>query len=273
MSTIPELEAREPSISHRFARLPAASETAPPRADEPGPLRSESWIALQTLQAQRLVRGRKAVDGQPRIVGLAGFGTRLRTIWTAVRADDPWADWWLIRVQDALELADTELHALVAHVEGLLAHPAGVSVTPAQSAQPLRIPLAFSNPYGYRGAYLLAKFDVLTRAVLTAEHVALIGRDTGRRLIQDAGRQVRRAFLAPEGYQCRGVTRADVAAGTRDALDARARMGDVPIDILEGRLRARFAPPVSGIARRGRGDAPVVPPREDFACPAVEVQR
>lgn len=62
----------------------------------PGPLRSESWITLQTRQAQRLVSGRRAENGTPGIVGLTRFASMLRPLWTAARADDPWADWWLL---------------------------------------------------------------------------------------------------------------------------------------------------------------------------------
>ncbi|HKY91687.1 MAG TPA: TIGR03761 family integrating conjugative element protein [Nevskiaceae bacterium] len=217
-------------------------EVAPALPLVPGPLRSGSWIDLQTLQAQRLVRGRKAGGGQSRIVGLAGFGMRLRTIWMASLADDPWADWWLLRVHAALEQADAALDALVAAADTILAKPVGVCLDRAQSVRPLRVPLAFSNPYGYRGAYLLAKFDDTTRAVLTAEHVALLDRCVGRRMIQEAGTHVRRAFLAAEGYQRHGVTRQDVRVGTTAARDARERMGEVPADVLEGRRRAVFAP-------------------------------
>jgi hypothetical protein len=53
---------------------------------------------------------------------------------------------------------------------------------------------------------------------------------------------VRRAFLAADSFQHRGVTRRDVRAGTPAALDACERMGPVPADVLEGRQRALFAP-------------------------------
>ena len=49
MSTVPPCEVRE---------------AAPARDLVPGPLRSGSWIELQTLQAQRLVRGQR----------IAGYG-------------------------------------------------------------------------------------------------------------------------------------------------------------------------------------------------------
>lgn len=115
-------------------------------ADEasPGPLRSESWITLQTRQAQRLVTGRRAEDGTPGIVGLTRFAAMLRPLWNAAHADDPWADWWLLRVHDAIELGHQELDALLEHVNKLLKQTPNVSVTVAVSIDPLKVPLTFT---------------------------------------------------------------------------------------------------------------------------------
>ncbi|GAC1626349.1 MAG: TIGR03761 family integrating conjugative element protein [Nevskia sp.] len=221
-------------------------------ADEatPGPLRSESWIILQTRQAQRLVTGRRAEDGTPGIVGLTRFAAMLRPLWNAARADDPWADWWLLRVHDAIELGHQELDALLDYVNRLLKQTPNVSVTVAVSIEPLKVPLTFTNPYAFRGAYLLAKFDDLVRAVLTAKHVAMADRSSAERLIADGGRQVRRAYNTALGYRFLGITRDDARLMTARIMEAEAQMGTLPSDILDAKLRAPFAPE---IARAGRG--------------------
>lgn len=216
----------------------------------PGPLRSESWITLQTRQAQRLVTGRRAEDGTPGIVGLTRFAAMLRPLWNAARADDPWADWWLLRVHDAIEQGHQELDALLGHVTGLLQQTPNVSVTVAVSIEPLKVPLTFTNPYAFRGAYLLAKFDDLIRSVLTARHVAMLDRDGSERLIAEGGRQVRRAYNAALGYRFLGITRDDARLMTARIKEAEAQMGVLPLEILEAKLRAAFAPE---IARSSRG--------------------
>lgn len=216
----------------------------------PGPLRSESWITLQTRQAQRLVSGRRAEDGTPGIVGLTRFASMLRPLWTAARADDPWADWWLLKVHDAIELGHQELDALLEHVSGLLKKTPNVSVTMAVSIEPLKVPLTFTNPYAFRGAYLLAKFDDLVRAVLTARHVAMLDRDSSERLIADGGRQVRRAYNAALGYRFLAISREDARLMTARIKEAEAQMGALPQDIIDAKLRAPFAP---DIARPARG--------------------
>ena len=68
----------------------SAGETRPrTAADHPGALRNETWLTVQTRQAQRLVHGRPAADGKPAIVGLTRFSTLVRQIWTGARAGDP----------------------------------------------------------------------------------------------------------------------------------------------------------------------------------------
>ena len=227
------------------------SEALDADADEasPGPLRSESWITLQTRQAQRLVTGRRAEDGTPGIVGLTRFAAMLRPLWNAARADDPWADWWLLRVHDAIELGHQELDALLEHVNRLLKQTPNVSVTVAVSIEPLKVPLTFTNPYAFRGAYLLAKFDDLVCAVLTAKHVAMVDRSSAERLIADGGRQVRRAYNAALGYRFLGITRDDARLMTARIKEAEAQMGALPPDILDAKLRAPFAPEIARAAR------------------------
>lgn len=215
----------------------------------PGPLRSESWITLQTRQAQRLVGGRRAEDGTPGIVGLTRFASMLRPLWNAARADDPWADWWLLKVHDAIEQGHQELDALLEHVSVLLKKTPNVSVTMAVSIEPLKVPLTFTNPYAFRGAYLLAKFDDLVRAVLTARHVAMLDRDSSERLIADGGRQVRRAYNAALGYRFLAISREDARLMTARIKEAEAQMGALPADILDAKLRAPFAPEIARPAR------------------------
>lgn len=208
----------------------------------PGALRSETHLVLQTRHSQRLVEGRSGEDGKQRIVGLIQFAALSRSVWNGALADDPYAHWWLLQMHDAIEEARSEMKSLNRHVYGLLQGMPGVTVTVAQSVEPVRIPLTFTNPYGFRGAYLLAHLDELVRAILTARHVALIDRDTNERLLDDAGRQVRRAFNAVLRYRFLGINADDIRLMTARGKEAEALMGTVPADILEGRMRAPHAP-------------------------------
>ena len=71
----------------------------------PGALRGEVRLTVQSRYAQRLIVGRAWTPEKPAIIGLVGFADRLRVIWHAARADDPYADWWLIKIDAALQRA------------------------------------------------------------------------------------------------------------------------------------------------------------------------
>jgi len=111
----------------------------------PGVLRGQVWLTVQTRQAQRLIRGRNGSADKPAIIGLVGFADRLRMIWQAARSDDPYADWWLIKVHEVLErvrnLIKTEQAALDARLEQFTA----LEVAVAESILPMWLSMRFQN--------------------------------------------------------------------------------------------------------------------------------
>lgn len=208
----------------------------------PGALRGQVWLTVQTRQAQRLVRGRNGNDDKPAIIGLVGFADRLRVIWQAARNDDPYADWWLVKVHEALErvrdLVKNEQAALDAQLEQLTA----LEVAVAESMKPFRIALQFANPYAYRGAQLIAEYDTFVRTLLTAHHVGLLSGAAMEGLLNTCARKIRGAFAVPQGYHFLNVDRAALRQGTANASRARGVMGDVPEEVLNGAHQAPLAP-------------------------------
>ena len=213
-----------------------------PVENQPGALHGVVTLTLETRQALRLVKGRSGTSEKPAIIGLIGFANLLRIIWHGARADDPYADWWLIKVHDALELAERALKATIASVENELTASEAMSVTPSSSVRPIRTPLRFSNPYAYRGAHLVAHYDRLVRAVLTARQIGVMTRKDAEPLLASGGRQLRRAFLSASGYRLMGVTREDLFQCTARSAQAQASMGEVPAEVLSSGLRAPHAP-------------------------------
>ena len=208
----------------------------------PGALRGQAWLTVQTRQAQRLIRGRNGNADKPAIIGLVGFADRLRVIWQAARNDDPYADWWLVKVHEALErvrdLVKNEQAALEAQLEQLTA----LEVAVAESMKPFRIALQFANPYAYRGAQLIAEYDRFVRTLLTAHHVGVLTGAAMEGLLNTCARKIRGAFAVPQGYHFLNVDRAAVQQGTVNASRAMQVMGEVPEDVLNGTHQAPLAP-------------------------------
>ena len=215
--------------------------------ERPGVLRGGATLTLQTRQAQRLVKGRATSAEKSAIVGLIGFANRVRTLWHGARADDPYADWWLLQVHDALDQAERALVSLEQSVTSRFEALGAIDVALPASIKPARIVLNFSNPYAFRAAGLIGRFDALACKVLGARHVGLLGRDEAEKTLHQGGRRVRRALQSPLGYRLIGVTRDDVGQGTTKAMQARDAMGEIPDEVLSGTRRAPHAPTVASV--------------------------
>jgi integrating conjugative element protein (TIGR03761 family) len=222
------------NINEREPRFPGG---------EPGALRSQTSIEIQTRRAQALVYGRPAGESKHEIVGLLRFASMLRPVWAGCSNDDPFADWRLVQVERTLEASREHVQSLLARVTENLRHvPASVAV--AQSLAPVRVELAFTCPYAFHGAYLLMEYDTLVRAILTARHVGLMDRKTAEKLLADGARAVRGAYESARGYRYHAIARNDVRQGTARALKAREVMGDLPQPVIAGELRATLAPEI-----------------------------
>ena len=222
---------------------PYESEEQLGRLDErPGVLRGGATLTLQTRQAQRLVKGRGYSTEKPAIIGLIGFANLVRTLWHGARADDPYADWWLLKVHDGLDQAQRELVTREQGIVNRFVALGAIDVAQPVSEKPARIALNFSNPYAFRAAGLIGRFDALVCKVLSARHVGLIGRDEAEKTLHQGGRWVRRALQSPVGYRLTGVTRDDITQRTATARQAREAMGEIPDDVLSAAHRAPHAP-------------------------------
>ena len=207
---------------------------------EPGRIK----LVLHTRKACALVRGRRAdsEQGKAPITGLLLFAATVGRIWHAAAADDPYADWWLVEIEHQMETAREEIGAYRKQVSERLRQAPLVDLEAAVAAEPAEIELRFGTPYGFMASYLLVDYDGLVREVMTARHVAVLDREAAERLIHEGGRAVRRAFHSAEGYRYLALTRDDVRQGTAKARKARELMGELPRQVLEGKVRARHAP-------------------------------
>lgn len=225
----------------------------------PGVLQGGAVLTLQTAHAQRLVKGRAQSTDKPAIIGLLGFANQLRTLWNAARDDDPYADWWLLKVRDALDHTSDTLSAMTVCATERIESMDALEVTLPVSTRPARIALNFSNPYAFRAARLIAAFDMLACQLLSARHVGLLSREEAEVQLHQGGRITRRMLQSPAGYRFPGLTRADVMAGTAKARQAIGSMGAVPDDVLQGTRRAPDAPTI------------VRTPRPDSATDAMQL--
>ena len=216
---------------------------------QPGALRNQARMEIQTRQAQFLLGGRTGPKG---IIGLLQFGRRLGDIYQAVQRDDPYADWTLLRIEESIDAAKAFIHEKNTATAKALNALGSMKIELARTVEPALVDLAFGTPYGFMGAYLLSDFDELSRSVLTANHCAIIDRRQAGELIRACGSAVRRVYQLPAAWRRTDITRDDVRKGGDAAANAAQLMGALPVAVLDMRQRAKFAPRIAG-----RSDASV----------------
>lgn len=208
----------------------------------PGPLRGISKLLLETRKGQMIFEGRRPdlEKNIAAIIGLRSFANYLRTIWDAASNNDPYADWWLLRVEREIESKETWMNEKIEEYHSVLSQFKNISHEVAHSISPIERELRFSIPYSFRGAMLLMKHDELTKTILTANHVGMVESAKAYFDIEQSAKAARSAFQTVTGYRFTGVTRDDVYAMSPLAQKASELMGPCPTGILDDEVVPKF---------------------------------
>ena len=216
-------------------------------------IQTDVWLSLHTRYAQLLVRGRQ-VKGKPPIVGLLRFADSLRVIWHAAEANDPYADWWLIKLQDTYHVISNRIENLNAKFLDKLPERETFQIAPSEHKDPFRIRLSFATPYAYQAADLLSKFDSFVRCVLSCKHLGKTDPKTAKNTIYQVARLIRGLFALGTRYRHLGIDRNNPLSFEADGKTAQRYMGELPEDVKTGTRRARLAPAII------KGIPPYIPP-------------
>lgn len=212
-----------------------------------GALRSKINLSLHTYHATRLWWGRGVESGKPQIIGMRQLLFLLGAIQRNASRDDPYADHWMILVDDKLDEVRQHLDTALADAGRLLEQlPDELSIEENVNQQPFQTPVYTGGQQGWLALRLLIDFDRLARQILLARHVALISHGDAHARLSAANRQMRSLCQFPTRYPgYSGISRDDVAANNAKAREAREKFGDgLPQDVLEGTRRSPYAPPI-----------------------------
>src|SRR5690554_6670339 len=209
-----------------------------------GSLRSQIELKLHTYHALRVWQG-----GQP--TGKTGYTVpsmqQYFAITNMIRLTaarySPYADWWMIKIEEKLDQAQQEMNELSAMLEKLItAVPEQISITENLNQEPFITPVFCNSHMGFRAVFLLEAYDGLARKILLANHVGLLSRRDMEGFLDQGAHQLRSLFGLALTYRNTGVTRDDMAGNNARAREAIERLGTPPTDILEGVRRSEFAP-------------------------------
>ncbi len=227
-----------------------------------GALRSAMQLTLHTHHAARIWHGRPRNEGRAGIIGLSGFASVMSKMRRGAEQDDPYSDWWMLRIEGKLDDTKKRLQDLREQVDQVLADiPPDLTLGDNLNVQPVKLPLFIDAQLGFLAVYLLADYDQVARRVILAHHTALIDRRTMDHWLDEGAHLLRSTFALAQRYRYSGAQRDDFAANNAVARAARETLGDLPQDVLEGTRRSRFAPPIirrsglSGVAPATTGPA------------------
>ncbi|ECD9611699.1 TIGR03761 family integrating conjugative element protein [Salmonella enterica subsp. salamae] len=212
-----------------------------------GPLRSTVTIELHTHLATRTWSGRQP-NPEEKVYGIIGM-PRLLNILNVIRldaiADNPYADLWMLRLEERLLNAREEMNILIDSMKTVFSQlPEMMTVESCTSIQPARFPVFASTQLGFIAVYLLTDFDKLMRNLMLAHHMALISRAELNDLRQRGGNLIRSILVLAQKYRRIPVTRKDIRDRNARALAAEEQAGPVPEDIFDGSRRSAYAPPL-----------------------------
>ncbi|PHM46678.1 PFL_4669 family integrating conjugative element protein [Xenorhabdus miraniensis] len=220
-----------------------------------GVLTSSLTIELHTHYAIRLWTGRRREEiskTQPvtEILGMPQVIKRAGHISVDAAADNPYADVWLVKLEQALETASANLRQNLAILQDTLnAIPPQITLSAVSSVEPLNIGVYSHSPLGYRCVWLLVGYDQLAMKTFQAFHYGLISRAERDAFLHNGSRVIRQIYGLVRSYRSLAVTRQDIAEKTPAGLDAIKLLGEPHPDILSGKQRSAFASPLRSEAQ------------------------
>lgn len=210
----------------------------------PGRLAGTISFEIHTADAQQLFSG----YGKEKTTGLLEFGAVMGKIWDAAGRDDPYADWFLLKIYDAVVKLRNQLAVVIQDYQQKIHQVYGrehLQLTPFLSQQPVIKQLWFRTQYGYLGANVIADFDELMRTVLTANRVGVLLGKTHEDIREHYAVLIRSLFSLPSKWQDLSITREVISQSIEQAKKAKKLMGELPDKVLTKSLRSPFSPAIN----------------------------
>lgn len=230
-----------------------------PEPGKAGALRSAMSVSLNTHYAIRLWEGRypeyrgnkggrqkESSRHRSLIFSMPGFIQKAGRINQDSASDNPWADAKMLELENLINAAIEKMQEELDGLKKVMSMvPAQVTISDITSVSPLNIGVFSRTPVGYRCVWLLVGFDQLAMQAFQAAHYGIISRRELNSCLGRGGYLVRQIYGAAQKYRYLPVTREDIAVNNDKAREAIKLFGKVDPDILSGKKRSSWSPPVN----------------------------
>jgi hypothetical protein len=201
---------------------------------QPSSVKFRTWLELHTHDGYDLVHGVKGKGGKPDTPGLFDFSRILSTIYRRAKLDDPYADWWLIKIESRANLVKDFLKIMIENIDPRVGTP--------HIAQPKRVEtyFGFGNPYSHKMALLITYYDHFLRLAYVAKSLGNTDRRQFNYIRYHVLRRVRSVLVLPLGY--RRYIRLSRHNLTSDDPEVQAAIANIPGEVSSGKKRPKSRP-------------------------------
>jgi integrating conjugative element protein (TIGR03761 family) len=225
--------------------------------EDPGSIKSDVSLMLHSKEALKIFMGRKEnkEEGVHHIPGVSVYAKILRTIWGSCLSGNPFAKFWIQKLEEKLEESESDLQDYFDRLEEQYKSVSSrLNIRKSISVKPVEVKLNFATPYTYKIVYCLVLFDEIVTRLITMRHIALISPVEFDRGVRDCRGSINRVLNVIGGFKPAEVTLNDVRERNDVYLEAVELMGELPEIIVKNQYTPEFFPTrkltIAGFGRR-----------------------
>jgi integrating conjugative element protein (TIGR03761 family) len=186
---------------------------------------------------------------RPGNIGLIQFSTAVAKIYNACKADDPYAEWYLLKTYTALFEALEQIRKMEKQLMPYFVNQRGIKLNYLEKTKLWNEQLYVATQFSHMGAELLTDVDHLLRQIITLQRAG-ISQGENEITLRMPIKIMQDAFFVPIGWKKTLVTRKDILADNQKAKDAKAIFNaDLPEVVLNKEIKFSFLPRVKNITK------------------------
>lgn len=199
-------------------------------------LKNNSMLTLHTKAAISLLDG----DWRPGYMGLRQFANLTGQLWQAKKQGDPYAEWTLLKLFDAIKQQQQRFKTYKAELSAQLKSIEDIDIQIFYNPNPVKFQLNLFTPFANMGALLLKGLDEVDKQLFTLYRFGLPAKNklNSSKIIGE----VRNVFSRGRNWQHTGITRQDIHNNTPKARSMVQKFGKVPLAILNKEITLDFLP-------------------------------
>lgn len=224
---------------------------------QPGAFRVKATTIIHSKEAMNLFFGRKTKDSVF-IVGVNEFAKHTKSIFSAAKKDDPYADYFLLKIEESFNEAYKQLD-LISNTLNIIKNNTNITLS-YSSTDPVELDTKFSTVYGNLAMDLLLKADELFLLVHALRHIGKLTRVKQETFLNGSNKKkgikqiIRKALLSQSGFIYTNINRKDFELQTALTATVFAKMekslkshGDnaLPECIIDKTCRGQHAPKIT----------------------------